>query len=161
MLTILNEKISFTSSQTNRSERDNETERKVVTGGGAVAATTAAAKAKASKSGFDMFSSASQVSRGMNGVTSSAKVANNVAKQTKGLWGKVVENAKWAKNAVINWGNGLKNAKFIKPLVNSKLFQYGAGFLGYGFGFVTLISGLSDISKVTTEAVEKNIIKKD
>ncbi len=161
MLTVLNEKISFTASTARRSDKEKETEKKVVTGGGAVAATTAAARAKAAKSGFDMFDSASKVSRGMQGVTNSAKVANNVAKQTKGLWSKVAENAKWAKNAVLNWGSGLKNAKFIKPLVNSKLFQYGAGFLGYGFGFVTLISGLSDISKVTTEAVEKNVLKKD
>lgn len=150
----LGDKIAFTSNPavSTRSGRDKDTEKKVVTGGGAVAATTAAARAKAAKSGFDMFGSASKVSRG---ITSSAKTASNVAKETKGLWAKVAENAKWAKKAVMNWGKTLQNSKFLKPLVNSKLFRFGAGALGYGFGFVTLISGLADITKVTTEAIEK------
>ena len=150
----LNDKIAFTSNPavSTRSGRDKDTEKKVVTGGGAVAATTAAARAKGAKSGFDMFGSASKVSRG---ITSSAKTASNVAKETKGLWGKVAENARWAKKAIMNWGKALQNSKLLKPLVNSKLFRFGAGALGYGFGFVTLISGLADITKVTTEAIEK------
>lgn len=154
----LNDKIAFNTNSTvaTRSGRDKDTEKKVVTGGGAVAATTAAARAKGAKSGFDMFSSASKVSKG---ITSSARTASKVAKETKGLWAKVVENAKWAKNAVMSWGKTLQNSKILKPLVNSKLFRFGAGTLGYGFGLVTLISGLADITKVTTEAIEKRTNK--
>ena len=154
----LNDKIAFNTNSTvaARSGRDKDTEKKVVTGGGAVAATTAAARAKGAKSGFDMFSSASKVSKG---ITSSARTASKVAKETKGLWAKVVENAKWAKNAVMNWGKTLQNSKILKPLVNSKLFRFGAGTLGYSFGLVTLISGLADITKVTTEAIEKQANK--
>lgn len=154
----MNDKIAFNTNSTvaARSGRDKDTEKKVVTGGGAVAATTAAARAKGAKSGFDMFSSASKVSKR---ITSSARTASKVAKETKGLWAKVVENAKWAKNAVMNWGKTLQNSKILKPLVNSKLFRFGAGTLGYGFGLVTLISGLADITKVTTEAIEKRANK--
>lgn len=159
----LNENIAFTGKKARlrraHTREEKKKEKEVVTGGGAVAATTAAARAKATKSGFDMFSSTSKVSQGMHGVTNTAKTASNVAKQTKSLWGKVAENAKWAKNAVINWGSKLKNTRMLKPLINSKLFQFGAGFLGYGFGFVTLISGLSDISKVTTDVIEKQTHK--
>ena len=55
----------------------------------------------------------------------------------------------------------VKGMKVLKPLVNSKLYKFGAGFLGYGFGFVTLISGLSDISKVATDAIDENILHKN
>ena len=165
MVISVNNNLTFTSKtvrkgriaihQRQRSEKEKETEKKVVTGGGAVAATTAAARTKAAKSGLSMFDATSR----MKNITNATKTASTVAKETKGLWAKVVENAKWAKNAVINWGSKLKNTRMLKPLINSKLFQFGAGFLGYGFGFVTLISGLSDISKVTTDVIEKQTHK--
>lgn len=163
MAVSINDKIAFTAnSSAGRSDKDRkEAEKKVVTGGGAVAATATAARAKAAKSGFDMFESASKVSKGMKGVTTATTTASKVAKQSKGLWGKVAENAKWAKNAIMNWGSKFKNLKFVKPLVNSKLFMKFAGFLGYGFGVVTLIAGMSDIVKVTTDTVEKNVLNKD
>lgn len=157
MTISLNENVTFTSRRNKlrqiRTQEEKDRDKKVVTGGGAIAATTAAAKTKAARSGFDMFGSASKLS---NGITTSAKTASNVAKQSKGLWAKVIENTRWAKNAILNWGKNLQNSKFLKPLVNSKLFKFGAGTLGYGFGIVTLISGLSDIGKVTTDAIEKH-----
>lgn len=156
MSVSLNSKIAFTSNQPIPHRKDKDSEKKVVTGGGAVAATTAAARARGAKSGFSMFNSATNVSRG---ITTSAQIASNTAKRTQGLWAKVVENARWAKKAVLNWGATLQKSKFLKPLVNSKLFRFGAGTLGYGFGAVTMISGLSDITKVTTEAIEKQVNK--
>ncbi len=159
MRVSFNDKIAYTSNpQTSKEQDKKEAEKKVVTGGGAVAAATATARAKAAKSGFDMFNSTKKVSQGMKGVTETTKTAANVAKQTKGLWAKVCENAKWAKDAVLNWGSRFKNMKLIKPIVKSPLFKGVAGFLGYGFGIVTLISGLSDITKVTTEAVEGKLL---
>lgn len=94
----------------------------------------------------------------MKGVRETTRTAANVAKQTKGLWAKVAENARWAKDAILNWGSKFKNMKFIRPIVKSPLFKGAAGALGYGFGIVTLISGLSDITKVTTEAVEGKLL---
>ncbi len=145
--------ITFTGNE--RTQKQKDAEKKVVTGGGALAATTSAARVKASKSGFDMFASAGKVSKGMNTVTNTTKAVNTVAKESTGLWAKVCKNAKWAKDAVLNWGKNVKKMKFIKPLFESKLFRGCAGALGYGFGAITLIAGLADITKVASDAVEK------
>lgn len=145
--------ITFTGNE--RTPERKEAEKKVVTGGGAVAATASVTNLKATKSGVDMFASTGKISRGMSTVTNTTKTASNVAKQTKSLWAKVGENARWAKDAILNWGTKFRNMKMIKPLVESRAFRGCAGFLGYGFGAVTLISGLSDITKVASDAVEK------
>ena len=148
MAISLNDRITFTAQQPVNNNTENndkrDAEKKVVTGGGAIAATTAAARAKAMKSGGDMYSS---TARGIKGFTETTKTAANVAKKTKSLWAKVAENAKWAKNAILN-------AKYIRPIMKNKLVMGFAGALGYGFGFITLISGASDIVKVATETVE-------
>ncbi len=157
MSVFLNERITFTSAQQSlKPDKDKDTEKKVVTGGGAIAATTTAAKARAAKS-FDVFNSAKEVSKGMKGFTESTKTINNVAKQSNSLWRKVSENAKWATKSILNWGTKFKNMKYIKPLVESKVFRAGAGALGYVFGFVTLASGISDIAQVTSETIETKL----
>jgi hypothetical protein len=143
------------SQKNNFQDRKKDAEKKVVTGGGAVAATASAARLNATKSGIDMFASTGKVSRGLTTFTNTAKTATNTAKQTRSLWAKVCENAKWAKNAILNWGSNVKTMKMFKPLIESRVFRFGAGALGYGFGAVTLISGLSDITRVTTDTVEK------
>ena len=104
-----------------------------------------------------MFDSASKVSKGMKGLTETTRTATDVAKKSKGLFAKVAENARWAKNAILNWGTKFKSMKYVKPLVESKIFRAGAGALGYGFGFITLISGVSDIAKVTSETIESKV----
>lgn len=154
MRVSFNDRISYTSNHETSQQNKKDAEKKVVTGGGAVAAATATARTRAARSGFNMFNSAKKVSRGMHNVTQTTKVATNVAKQTKSLWAKVAENARWAKNTVLTWGDKFKNLKYIRPIIKSPLFRGVAGALGYGFGFVTLISGLSDISKVTTDAMD-------
>ncbi len=163
MRVSFSDKIAYTSNpeQSNRSKERKDAEKKAVTGGGAIAATTAAARTKAAKSGFDMFNSAKKASQGLKAVKETTKTAANVTKQTKGLWVKVAENARWAKDAILNWGAKFKNMRIIKPIVRSPLFRGAAAALGYGFGFVTLISGLSDITKVTTEAIEGKLLNNE
>ncbi len=157
MAISLNDRLTFTSNpRPVKSDKDNDAEKKVVTGGGAVAATTTAAKARAAKS-FDVFNSAKEVSKGMKPLTETTKTAKNIAKQSKSLWAKVTENAKWATKSIINWSEKFKNMKYIKPLVESKVFRAGAGALGYGFGFVTLASGISDIAKVTSDTIDSQL----
>lgn len=146
---------STTFTRRERTKEQKDAEKKVVTGGGALAATTGAANLKATKSGIDMFASTGRISSGMSTVTHTTRTAGNIAKKTKGLWAKVAENARWAKDAVLNWGTKFRNMKLVKPLVESRVFRGCAGALGYGFGAVTLISGLSDITKVASDAVEK------
>lgn len=143
MAISLNERITFTSQPANSNNSDKkDAEKKVVTGGGAIAATTAAARTKAAKSGFDMFDSASKMSKGMKGLTETTKTATDVAKKSKGLFAKVAENARWAKNAILS---------------RSPILKFGASAIGYAFGFITLISGISDIAKVTSETIESKI----
>lgn len=153
-MTIAVNTISFTSQQ--RPRRDKDAEKKVVTGGGAIAATTAAANLKGAKSGLNMVQ---RTTNGLKTVTGTTKTATTAMKKTKGLWAKVAENAKWAKDAILNFGSKFKNIKWVKPIVNSPIFKKCAGFLGYGFGAVTLISGMSDIVKVTTDSLEGNFSK--
>lgn len=148
-----NKPIFFTSSQ---DKEDKKTEKKIIAGGGTVAGTATIARANAAKNGFNIVNETKKISEGMKGVQTATSTATNVAKKTVGLWGKVKENAAWATNKIIKWGESLKNAKYIKPLINSKAFRFSAGALGYGFGLVTLISGLSDIAKVTTDTLNKN-----
>ena len=161
MRVSFNDRISYTSNPEPSQTNKKDAEKKVVTGGGAIAAATATARTRAAKSGFDMFNSAKKVSQGMKTVTQTTRTATNVAKQTTSLWAKVAENAKWAKSAVLNWGSKFKNLKYIRPIIKSPLFRGVASTLGYGFGFVTLISGLSDISKVTTDAMDGKLFNNE
>lgn len=147
--------ISFTSNEAkDAKEKRKEAEKKAVTGGGAVAAATAASNTKAAKSGFDVFASSKKVSQGFQTVTNAGKSATTIAKKSTTLWAKVCKNAKWAKDAIINWGAKFKNLKYVKPIVTSKPFMVAAGALGYGFGLVTLISGCSDIARVATDVAQ-------
>ena len=93
----------------------------------------------------------------MQTVTDTTRVAGNVAKQSKGLMAYVAKSANWLKNAILDFRGTLGKIKFLRPFVNSKLFTYCAGALGYGFGAITLIAGLADIGKATTETIERNL----
>ena len=116
---------------------NHDSEKKVVAGGGAIAA---------SKSGLDMFSSTKKV-------TNTTKA---VGEDSKGLMAYVLKSANLLKNAILDFRETLGKIKFLRPFVNSKLFTYCARALGYGFGAVTLIAGLADIGKATTETLERN-----
>ena len=149
--------ISFCGQEAASRSDNKDGAKKVVTGGGAVAAVAAASNTRATRSGFDMFKSAGRVSKGMHTFTESAKVANQTAKEAASLWSRAKNSAVWARNSILRWGNSIQNTRFIKPLVNSPAFRGAAGFLGYGFGLVTLISGCSDIAKVASDIAERNL----
>ena len=148
--------VSFTGYRKERTKEQKDAEKKVVTGGGALAATASAARMKGAKS---MLDSAKKVSEGLQGVTHATQTINNVAVKSRGLWAKVGENVKWARDYVINFGSKIANIKILKPIVESKAFRGCAGFLGYGFGAVTLISGGADIFRVATDSVQNNLKK--
>lgn len=150
----LNPKVSYTS----RSQERKDAEKKVVTGTGAVAAATSAANVKATKSGFDMFTSASKITKGMKTSTEATKIIGETVQKSKGVWSRASEASKWVKDWIIKGGSKFKNVKFIKPLINNKAFKFCAGGVGYICGAATLVSGLSDIGKATTNAVENRLI---
>ena len=117
--------VNFTSQQ-NRSDNDDKKQsaKKVVEGGGAVAAATAITKRPA----MDMFAAAGKASGTIKKGADTINLANNAIKQTSSLWGETV-----------------KASKYIAPLLKSRMFKCCAGFMGYGFGAITLINGLADI----------------
>lgn len=150
--------ITFTSNMATDDKRK-KAEKDIVTGGGAVAATTAATSSKAARSGFNMFASSKQVTQGMKNITDATKEAQAVTKKSMSLWKKVCENAKWAKGAILNWGSKFKSLKYVKPLVESRVFRGCAGVLGYGFGAITMISGLADIFNFASDAAQGHLLK--
>lgn len=152
-----NNKYAFTGRE--KSQESKDAEKKIVAGGGVVAAT--ASTVRKTQSRFDIFKSAGKVSKGMATTAELTATADKTAKQAKGLWGKVCENAKWAKNAIVQWGEKFVNMKYIKPLIHSKAFRFVAGILGYGFGIVTLIYGVNEIAETTTKSLGNKFLKAD
>lgn len=129
-----------------RTQKQKDAEKKVITGGGALAA----ANVKATKGGVDLFAT----TKGLSAVNKGVATANTVTKKATTLWGTVCSKAKWAKDAIINWSSKFKNMKYIKPLVENRVFRACAGVLGFVFGLITLITGLSDIGKVAVDAFQ-------
>ncbi len=134
--------VNFTSQQ-NRSDNDDKKQsaKKVVEGGGAVAAATAITKRPA----MDMFAAAGKASGTIKKGADTINLANNAIKQTSSLWSKCAKACSSAKNFIIRWGETVKASKYIAPLLKSRMFKCCAGFMGYGFGAITLINGLADI----------------
>ena len=136
----------------NRSQEQRDAEKKVVTGAGV---TGAAVQMGRSRSAFNMFKSTQKLTQFSGEATKTAKTVNMVAKKTTGLWAKVGENFKWAKGAVLKWGDKFKDLKYIKPLIKSPIFKGIAGIAGFGFGLVTFISGASEIAKTATDVIDE------
>lgn len=141
---LKNYNLSFTGEMADENKKD--VGKKIVTGGGVIGAVTNISR-------FDAFKSAKSLSKGMTGITNSAKVVSNAAKQSKSLNPKAVENMKWLKTSVLKWGAKFKDTPVVKYLVSSPVFRGIASFLGYGFGILTLVSGCSDIVRVTSDAL--------
>ena len=137
----------------NRSQEQKDAEKKVVTGAGV---TGAAVQMGRSKNAFAMFKSTQKLTQLSSSATNTARTVNMVAKRTTGLWAKVGENFKWAKGAVLKWGNQFKNLKYIKPIIESAAFKGVAGLAGIAFGIVTLISGVSEIAETATDVIDEH-----
>lgn len=132
-------------------EKKKEAAKKAVEGGGAVAATAKLTSNK--KAGVDFFTKASEASGGMKKSVEALKTASETAKKSTSLWSKCANAVKSTKASIIEWGSTVKANRLVKPLLASKAFRYFAGFLGYGFGVVTLITGAGDIVDVANDAV--------
>lgn len=136
-------------------QEQKDAEKKVVAGGGAVAATVSTvnkakkARALATVGDIDKFS------RGMTTATKASEAAVNAVKDTTTLWSKICNSAKWAKDAVMKWGDKFTNSRFIKPIIKSPVYKGFAGAIGLGIGLVTLIAGVAEIAKATVKPFEK------
>lgn len=134
-----------------REEKKKEAAKKTIEGGGAVAATAKITSSK--KAGVDFFTKAGEASGGLRRSAETLRTASETAKKSTSLWSKCSRAVKSTKASIIEWGATVKANRLIKPLLASKAFRYFAGFLGYGFGVVTLITGAGDIVDVANDAV--------
>ena len=141
---------SSTKSENSDDDKKKEAAKEAVKGGGAVAATSAAIS---NKKKVDMFTKASKASKELERGSQTIKNVGNVAEKTTGLLSKCKTAYQTTREAVITWGRTVKTSKYIRPILKSAPFRWGAGLIGYGFGAVTLITGLGDIAKVTTDTL--------
>ncbi len=132
--------ITFTSN-TQKSKDRKDAGQEVVKDGGAVAAV--AGGTKAAKSGLNTYTQG--VKRGMHVATQTTNSARNITAKSTTLWGRVCQNAKFARESVLQWGAQFKNLRYIRPLVENPVFRACAGGCGYAFGAIALLSGISDI----------------
>ncbi len=135
-----------------REEKQKEAAKKTIEGGGAVAATAKLTSSK--KAGVDFFTKAGEATGGLKKSAEALKTATETAKKSSSLWSKCSQAVKSTKASIIEWGASVKAHRLIKPLLASRAFKYFAGFLGYGFGVVTLITGAGDIVDVANDAVK-------
>ena len=151
--------IAFTGT---KKDEKKDAEKKIVTGTGATAAAAkAATTAKKSKSAFDVFESSKKLSQNLKTVSNTSKAVTDISTKSVGLWAKVKDSFKWARDSVLKWGAKFKNMKYVKPLVESPLFRGVASVLGFGFGVVTLISGGAEIMKAATDTANNTFAKEN
>jgi hypothetical protein len=102
-----------------------------------------------------VFQSFKNLNKASNTAVQGVNTTTKIVRQSTSLWSKVVNNAKWAKGAIIDGVQKFVKSPLIKPLVENKAFRGLAGVFGYGFGLVSLVTGLTDISNTAAYAVHK------
>ncbi|MDR1327796.1 MAG: hypothetical protein LBJ74_05255 [Heliobacteriaceae bacterium] len=102
-----------------------------------------------------VFQSFKTLNKTSNMAVQGMNTTTKVIKQSTSLWSRVANNVKWAKGATIDGAQRFAKSPLIKSLVENRAFRGLAGVFGYGFGFVSLITGLTDISNTAAYAVHK------
>ncbi|MFI3299789.1 MAG: hypothetical protein R3Y28_00060 [Candidatus Gastranaerophilales bacterium] len=142
------------------SEDKKDTAKDVVTGGGAIAATKHATT-NIAKTPNEFLRKAGQTSsklkEGQKAVEATIENGQKAGSMMQRLWQKTKNAKSSMTERFIKWGENAKASKFVKPLLQSKVYKYSAGFIGYGFGAVTLINGLCDISDLATNTAKGNL----
>ena len=88
--------------------------------------------------------------------TQAIRNAAKLGTETKTLWGRMLKNARVYKEAIINWAQSLKIAKWAKPIVESKAFARFSGILGgITAGFV-FISGIGEMGQTFGKLAAKD-----
>ncbi len=144
--------VSFTANEGN-SPADVEKRRKKV---GEAAVGTSAVAAAGNKAGFKMFNSAKKAGYLSQEVADSVKLANKPIKQTTSLFGKFGKMAKGFADGITNW---VQKAPVLGKVVKTKFFMGTASALGFGLAVLTLLTGLTNIAKASTNAYSNHIEK--
>ena len=84
--------------------------------------------------------------------TQQIKQAGQAGKQITSLWGKMFENAKQYKNAIIDWCQKTNVFKTLKPVFESKAFAKASAVIGGITAAFVFISGIGEMGETYTKA---------
>ena len=86
--------------------------------------------------------------------TQQIKQAGQAGKQIKSLWGKMFQNAKQYKEAIIGWCQKTNVVKKLKPVFESKAFAKFSAVVGGVTAAFVFISGLGEMGETYTKATK-------
>lgn len=151
--------ISFGNNEKRQLSQDEIAQRKKKAEGAVVG--TGAAAAASKKAGFNIFKSSKKIGMLTNEATDTMVWANKPIRQTRSLFGRFGTNAKGFTSKILNWTENLKKSRFIKPLLESRLFLGAATFLGTGLAVLTLITGCVNICRATSVGMQNRVINSE
>lgn len=105
---------------------------------------------------FKQFGKAEDVVQLTAQTTKQIKQAGEAGKQITSLWGKMFQNAKQYKNAIIDWCQQTNVFKTLKPVFESKAFAKVSGVIGGVTAAFVFISGLGEMGETYTKATQQN-----
>ena len=88
--------------------------------------------------------------------TQQIKQAGQAGKQITSLWGKMFQNAKKYKTAIIDWCQKTNVFKKLKPVFESKAFAKVSGVIGGVTAAFVFISGLGEMGETYTKARQQS-----
>lgn len=144
--------VPFTSSETSDKRKKNAE--------GAVIGTGAAAGA-AKKAGFNMFKSTNKLGAITRETRDVIKIAQEPVQNTKNLFGNFGRTAKIYTQKLVQWSENFKKTPFMKSLLENRLAMGITSCFGFGLAALTLITGMANIAKATSFAVEKHVSKSE
>ena len=138
---------------TMNSSDNNDKAKKAATVAGAGAAGVAAAKTP-----FSQFSQLSRMNKQVNAAAKDIKAAQEMVTAGKAS-GSVIssfgKNLTKYKNSILQFGQKFTNSKFIKPIIESKLYHGAAGFTGGILAGCVTLAGIGDITNTVVRKADQ------
>lgn len=123
-------------------EREHQQEKVAAGAGGAASLTAKAANAASKKNVASV-----KLGTMMNSTQQAMMSANKSSKAAKSLWASFKNNIKFYTNDILRRLEGLKDAKFIGPIIKSPIMKKMAGFAGGALAFFVFITGINKAVK--------------
>ncbi len=101
---------------------------------------------------FKQFGKAEDLVQLTGKTTQQIRQAGQAGKQVTTLWGKMFQNAKQYKAAIIDWCQNTNVFKTLKPVFESKAFAKVSGVVGGITAAFVFISGLGEMAETYTKA---------
>ena len=103
---------------------------------------------------FKKFGKAEDLVQLTTQTTQQIKQAGQAGKQITTLWGRMFQNAKQYKTAIIDWCQKTNLFKTLKPVFESKAFAKASGIVGGITAAFVFISGLGEMGETYTKATK-------